>query len=165
LSLTKKVFLIGTVLSIILIALFAQFALAFKWHLRKETVNIWLPKEYQIINKKDNTFLTLSGIKIDSKVSIYLNFEEFKRHFEKANIALIEGGKLYYWTEKESVIYVTIYQLPYQDEGIIESHFLSDNKISLTIDQSFGCVLGGMGIFAACAIVPVCIVAYKERDC
>jgi len=162
LTLTQKALLIGIILFIISTTIYAKTALALKWNYREEIVHIWLPREYQIVNKKSDTFLTLSEIKISDKISVSLDLEEFKKHFNEAKIALIKGGQLYYWTEKSNVTYVGVYDFAHDYEDLLECRFLEDDKILVVIDQSFPLVLGGIGIAVVCILSPVCIAARKD---
>ena len=161
-TLTQKALLIGIILFIISTTIYAKTTLALKWNYREEIVHIWLPSEYQIVNKKDNTFLTISEIKISDKASVSLDLKEFKKHFNEATIALIKGGKLYYWTEKSNVIYIGVYDFTRDYEDLLECRFLEDDKVLIVIDRSFLLVLGGIGISAVCIISPICIAARKD---
>jgi len=82
----------------------------------KETIDIWLPEDHNIVNKVGDTYFPLDSYQPGGTL-INVSFGEYQRLFSdnRSTVAITKGGLVYYSTENEGQTFMSFKQYRTED--------------------------------------------------
>lgn len=162
----KITILLAVPISLAIIAI-TSWGIVQRWGVKEQTVEIWLPERYQIVNKIGDTYTLISTVQLSGTV-IYIPLEDYKFLFNKANVAITNKGEIYYWTKEENITFVAVSSLT---DGLPVSsiRILNDKTVELTDEDGIigigmlGVIVWALSIVGSRAIAAK--VVNREKDC
>jgi hypothetical protein len=132
------------------------------WRETEKTISIWLPENYQLLNKRAGTYTSLIEVQLKGKVS-YISLKDFQQAFNNATVAIGSRGRITYWNDEGKITVAASDQLWLDGNYASEIQMLSDNNIRLVRDTTFGnALLSFCGIFGMTILsLPIGLVSDK----
>lgn len=117
------------------------------WRKTEKTISIWLPENYQLLNKQTGTYTSLIEVQLQGIV-FYVSLKDFQQVFNNATVAIDNKGKITYWNDEGKITVAASDQLWFDGNYASEIQILSDNNIGLVRDTTIeNALLSGFGIF------------------
>lgn len=101
-----------------------------EWEIHRGEKEIWLPTNYQLENKANNSYRLL--INYDVPPGATLSFEDFKELFDNATVFVDRHGLVWYWTEINGKVFKSSCWLDIDGQHPVdEARMISDKNVRL----------------------------------